>query len=129
MAQCWGQTLSPSRALHLTTSVYLGSDLPGAPNLLLTVSPPVLGGLQDGSSVPRALPSACYKASKWKFLGRLCVDDFLPLFKRGYCTVSFGPHALHSKKGLGFFCSREGFVSFVFILAFPLFVFSCRPDI
>lgn len=60
----------PATRSTRTTSVYLASDLPGAFDLLFTVSRP-LGGLS----------SACYKASKWKLLGRLCVDDFLPLFK------------------------------------------------
>lgn len=52
--------------------------------------------------------------------------------KRGSCTPSFRPHALHSEKRSGFFVERGlFFVLFLFdlILAFPLFVFSCRPDI
>lgn len=54
---------------------------------------------------PRALSSACYKASQ------------------GTLSCKLGPLASHSEKGLGFL------FPFVFIWAFPLFVFSFRPDI
>lgn len=54
-----------------TTSAHLASDRPGASNLPFTVSPPQLGGLQDGSSVPRALSSACCEASERNCLSRL----------------------------------------------------------
>lgn len=91
----------------------------------LTISPPWLRG-----SVPRTLSSACYEALEWKFLWRLCVGDFLPLFKGDSVLLSCWPHALHSKKGLGF-CSWGWFCfCSLLLLVWPfLFVFSCRPDI
>lgn len=85
-----------------------------------------------GSSVLEALPSACYKASERNSLLRLSVDDLLPWWKGGPAHQAFNlmPCIV---KSVRVFLLRGLCFLFLFlfdlILAFPIFVFSCRPDI
>lgn len=83
-------TICPlSSTLHPYHWGHLASDHLGASDLLFAFFPPELGGLQDGGSVPRSPSSAFSEASEQKFLLRLCVDDFLPLFKGDTVLYAF----------------------------------------
>lgn len=130
MAPCWGQELSvpqPCSPLGLPTGIWL--VIFQAHLTCYSSFSTQLDDLQDGSSVPRALFSACYKASEWKFLLRLCGITFFHCLKGIFLTSGlaylkgFGGFLLFLR-GLFCFCFL-----FVFILAFLLFIFPCRPDI
>lgn len=80
-------------------------------------------------------PGPCLQPVAKPRSGTVCqgsLDDFLPLFRGETVLQAFDLRPCVVKNGLGvFFVVLERvfvFVSFL-ILAFPLFVFSCRPDI
>ena len=66
-----------------------------------------------GSSVPEALPSACYKASERNSLLRLSVDDLLPLWKGGPAHQAFDLMPCIVKSVRVFFVERVVFFVFV----------------